>query len=126
MNIWGYVAIGVFILTVLAGSFLYFRWSQDQIAQLNQVVAAQQAQVALQSQAISSLETRIKIVEELRAKLDSRISQNHINAANANKKLNNHNLEVLSQEKPQILENAANIETKRMFDDLSKLSSGGK
>ena len=122
MNLWGYIAAGVFVLTLMAGSFMYFRWSQAEIAQLNQVVAADKVRDAEQVQTIASLQNVIKVKEELGAKLQEQQAQNHTAAVEEIKKVNDFDLNKISKAHPHLLENIINTETKKMFDDLSKIS----
>ena len=117
------IFVFVIILSVMSGLFyLYYKSSQETIATLHQNSAKLEVAVNTQQATIKSLKTnfdkQILLAQKLQVKL--------LDAENGYKKLSSklrrHNLEELSRIKPKLMEKRINRGTKRLIEELERIS----
>ena len=114
--------MGIVLLVVIAGSAAYFKYSQDKLAEANQLVAAQTARA-------ESAEANLEFMQESLARqqknlgkladesvLIRREQQETINI------FSEHDIQKLAEAKPNLIETRVNRGTKRVFDELEAIT----
>ena len=114
--------MGIVLLVVLAGSAAYFKYSQDKLAEANQVVAAQTARA-------NSAEANLKFMQESVRKQQEALGR----LANASVEIRKeqeltidifaeHDLKALAERKPGLIERRVNSATERVFNELEEIT----
>jgi len=114
--------MGIVLLVVIAASAAYFKYSQDKLAEANQLVAAQTARA-------ESAEANLEFMQESLARqqknlgkladesvLIRREQQETINI------FSEHDIQKLAEAKPNLIETRVNRGTKRVFDELEAIT----
>lgn len=117
------IIISAVIIAILAGGgFLYFRWSQSQLAELNK-------QVEFYSQKVEQLQSSLDATYDHIDRMQSRMNNLNTNMRNISqqtselrKVLAKHDLEKLAAKKPGLIQNRANEATKELFNELEAIS----
>lgn len=113
---------GAIIAVLSGGGFLYFKWSQSQIAELNKQVEFYNQKV---EQLQTSLDTTLDHMNNMRNRLSNlNANMNDIReqTSKLQKTLAKHDLERLAAKKPGLIENRANEATKELFEELESIS----
>jgi hypothetical protein len=114
--------MGIVLLVVLAGSAAYFKYSQDKLAEANQVVAAQTARA-------NSAEANLKFMQEAHRKQQEAIQALAESSVQIRKEQEatidifaEHDLKALAERKPGLIERRINSATERVFNELEEIT----
>ena len=114
--------IGIVLLVVLAGSAWYFKYSQDKLAEANQMVAAQTARA-------ESVEANLKFLQESHRKQQAAIQELAASSVQIRKEQKRtidifaeHDLKALAERKPGLIERRVNAATERVFNELEEIT----
>jgi len=114
--------MGIVLLIVLAGSATYFKWSQDKLAEANQLVAVEKAGRA-------SAEANLTFLQESHRKQQEAIGRLSSASAEIRKEQEvtidifaEHDLQRLAERKPGLIERRVNSATERVFNELEDIT----
>ena len=114
--------MGIVLLVVLAGSAAYFKYSQDKLAEANQLVAVERAGRA-------SAEANLKFLQESHRKQQEAIGRLAAASAEIRKEQERtidifaeHDLKALAERKPGLIERRVNSATERVFNELEEIT----
>ena len=114
--------MGIVLLVVLAGSAAYFKYSQDKLAEANQIVAAQTARA-------NSAEANLKFMQESVRKQQNAITELAKSSVQIRKDQEatidifaEHDLKALAERKPGLIERRVNTATERVFNELEEIT----
>ena len=114
--------MGIVLVVVLAGSAAYFKYSQDKLAEANQVVAAQTARA-------NSAEANLKFMQESHRKQQEAIQELAESSVQIRKEQEatidifaEHDLKALAERKPGLIERRVNSATERVFNELEEIT----
>jgi len=114
--------MGIVLLVVLAGSAAYFKYSQDKLAEANQLVAAQTARA-------NSAEANLKFMQESVRKQQAAIQELAESSVQIRKEQEatidifaDHDLKALAERKPGLIERRVNSATERVFNELEEIT----
>ena len=114
--------MGIVLVVVLAGSAAYFKYSQDKLAEANQVVAAQTARA-------NSAEANLKFMQESHRKQQEAIQELAESSVQIRKEQEatidifaEHDLKALAERKPGLIERRVNTATERVFNELEEIT----
>jgi|SRR5210317_1379146 len=118
----------VLLLIIVAGGFAgrwYYNSSQETIAQLNQNIAtlrANQAQleqaIATSNETIARQQADAQQFAEANNALREQLQEAEAYSDDLQSKLRNHNLTVLTAQRPGLIETRVNNATARLFDEM--------
>ena len=118
----------VLLLIIIAGGFAgrwYYNSSQETIAQLNQNIAtlrANQAQleqaIATSNETIARQQADAQQFAEANNALREQLQEAEAYSDDLQSKLRNHNLTVLTAQRPGLIETRVNNATARLFDEM--------
>ena len=114
--------MGIALLVVIATSAAYFKYSQNKLAEANQIVAAQTARA-------NSAEANLEFLQESHRKQAEAIGKLAIASAEIRKVQErtidifaDHNLKVLAERKPGLIERRVNAATAAVFAELEDIT----
>lgn len=114
--------MGIVLLVVLAGSAAYFKYSQDKLAEANQIVAAQTARA-------NSAEANLEFMQESVRKQQNAITELAKSSVQIRKDQEatidifaEHDLKALAERKPGLIERRVNTATERVFNELEEIT----
>jgi len=114
--------MGIVLVVVIGASAVYFKYSQDKLAEANQQVAAQTARA-------ESAESNLKFMQESLARqqrnLGKLADESVVIRKEQQKTINifsEHDLQKLAEAKPGLIETRVNKGTKRVFDELEEIT----
>ena len=114
--------MGIVLVIVIGASAVYFKYSQDKLAEANQQVAAQTARA-------ESAESNLKFMQESLARqqrnLGKLADESVVIRKEQQKTINifsEHDLQKLAEAKPGLIETRVNKGTKRVFDELEEIT----
>jgi hypothetical protein len=114
--------MGIVLLVVLAGSAAYFKYSQDKLAEANQLVAAQTARA-------NSAEANLEFMQESVRKQQNAIQELAKSSVQIRKEQEatidifaEHDLKALAERKPGLIERRVNTATERVFNELEEIT----
>jgi len=117
------IGMGILLLATMAGGALYFKYSQNKIAELNQEVAAEHAG---RVSAEANLEFMQKSVAQQQATLNT-LAQESVQIRQEQQEVIDifaeHDLKKLAEAKPNLIEKRVNAGTKRVFDELEEITN---
>ena len=115
--------MGIVLLVVLAGSAAYFKYSQDALAEANQLAAAQSARA-------ESAEANIKFMQENSRKQQAAIQQLAESSVQIRQEQErtidifaDHDLKALAERKPGLIERRVNAATEAVFNELEEITN---
>lgn len=114
--------MGIVLVVVIGASAAYFKYSQGKLAEANQLIAVQTARAA-------SAEANLEFMQESIRKQQLAIGKLAVASAEIRQEQEvtidlfaNHDLKALAERKPGLIENRVNKATKRVFDELERLT----
>lgn len=114
--------MGIALLIVIASSAAYFKYSQDKLAEANQLVAVERAGRA-------SAEANLKFLQESHRKQQEAIGRLATASAIIRKEQEitidifaEHDLKALAERKPGLIERRVNAATERVFNNLEEIT----
>lgn len=114
--------MGVILAVVIAGSAAYFKYSQDQMAALNQEKAAQTARA-------NSAEANLKFMQESIRRQQKAIQSLAASSVQIRKEQErtidifaDHDLKALAERKPGLIERRVNAATAAVFAELEEIT----
>jgi len=114
--------MGIVLVVVIGASAVYFKYSQDKLAEANQQVAVQTAKAA-------SAEANLKFMQESLARQQKNLSKladaSVVIRKEQEKTIDifaDHDLKALAERKPGLIESRVNKATQRINDELEALT----
>lgn len=114
--------MGIVLLVVIAGSAAYFKYSQDQMATLNQEKAAQTARA-------NSAEANLEFMQESLARQQRNLGKLADESVLIRKEqqetiniFSEHDIQKIAERYPDMIETRVNRGTKRVFDELEEIT----
>lgn len=119
MGLSGYMAAGMAVMVVLFG--LYFKMSQNEIAQLQQDLAI--SKVEASTAKANNVHMRNQIAAQTAALSDLAVEQQAVRkeSLRVSEIFAKHDLARLASKKPQLIENRVNSATKAIFDEFERI-----
>jgi len=117
-----YGIAGAFILSILAGGYWYYSWSQAEISTLRQNVATLEIAVDTQAETISTMESDSKAVGKQVIVVSKQFREARTENNVLRKKLAKHDVAFLAEKKPGLIKKIVNKGTAnvgRCFEILS-------
>lgn len=115
--------LGIVLLVVIAGSAAYFKYSQDKLAEANQLVAVEHAGRV-------SAEANLKFLQESHRKQQAAIEKLAESSVQIRKEQERtidifaeHDLKALAERKPGLIERRVNAATERVFNELEEITN---
>jgi len=110
-------------MVVMAGLFFfYFKYSQNQLAEANQLIAAETARAASAEANLEYMQESLKRQQENLGKLADASVMIRKEQEETIDIFADHDLKALAERKPGLIERRVNKGTKRVFDELERLS----
>lgn len=114
--------MGIVLLVVLAGSAAYFKYSQDKLAEANQLVAVEKA-------GRESAEANLEFMQESIRKQQAAIQELAESSVQIRKEQEvtidifaDHDLKALAERKPGLIERRVNSATEAVFNELEEIT----
>lgn len=114
--------MGIVLLVVIAGSAAYFKYSQDKLAEANQMVAAQTARA-------NSAEANLEFMQESLARQQRNLGKLADESVLIRKEqqetiniFSEHDIQKIAERHPDMIETRVNRGTKRVFDELEEIT----
>jgi hypothetical protein len=119
MGMTGYM--GVAILILLGTFATYFKYTQGEMATLNQEIAVQTTKAAIAE--ANNLAMREQVAKQTAALSDLAVEQAEIRKESLRVAdiFSKHNLALLASKKPVLIQNRINAGTKAVFDELEQV-----
>lgn len=117
-----YLIIGAVVLALSGAGVLYFKWSQNQIAELNGKVSAYAEKAATLEASLNDTLDHINRMQARMQTLNKNMRNIEEETSDLKKVLAKHDLERLAAAKPNLIENRANEATKKLFRELEEIS----
>lgn len=108
--------------TAIAGGVVYWRWSQSEIAALNDKAGKQEAALAQQTETINELEQNFRLMREAQEDLQTRQREIRDQARDFERMLDRHDLNFLATRKPGLIERRANDAIEAGNEELEELT----
>lgn len=105
------LVIFVFISTVIGGAYLYYRHSEETIANLNQQNATLSQAVDDQKQTIEAIQESLKEQSKIRNEMMTEIESARKDVENLQEKVMKHNLTMIASQKSELLQKKINNAT---------------
>lgn len=121
---WLWIISSAVLLIITA--LLYFSWSQESIADLNQRVAQQQETLSIQENTIKQLIDRMKVVEQASQDFDKAVRDIRSQTTDLAKSFTKKTLMQKSISDPAVTEQQINDLTNKLFIDLENITKGDK
>ena len=116
------IGMGILLLATMAAGAWYFKYSQGQLAELNQKVAAEQARA---ESAEANLEFMQDSIARQQATLNT-LAQQSVEIRREQQEVIDifaeHDLQRLAEAKPGLIERRVNAATKSVFDELEEVT----
>lgn len=116
------IGMGVMLLVVLAGSAWYFKYSQNQLAELNQTVAAEKARAASAESNLDKMRNDVRRQTEALQELAREQAQIRREQEELTDLFADHDLKAIAERKPNLLETRVNAGTKKVLEELERLT----
>lgn len=113
----------VVVLVMAGGFFLYYKDTQKKIATLVDNNAKLETAVQSQKATIVALEENFDKQSQLITDLSTRAQAAEEGYRSLSSKLRRHDMEELSRAKPGLMEKKINTGTKKLFDELERITS---
>ena len=114
------------LLTFGGLGYLYYTDTQERLAQLRENNARLEIAAQTSQDTITKLQQDAAQFEAANTQLRSQLNEAEAYSDDLQAKLRNHNLTVLTAQKPGLIETRVNKATARLFDDMEKLTGALK
>lgn len=114
------------LLTFGGLGYLYYTDTQERLAQLRENNARLEIAAQTSQDTITKLQQDAAQFEAANNQLRSQLNEAEAYSDDLQAKLRNHNLTVLTAQKPGLIETRVNRATARLFDDMEKLTGALK
>jgi bifunctional pyridoxal-dependent enzyme with beta-cystathionase and maltose regulon repressor activities len=121
-----WVLIGVAAVVAIGMGYLYFSWSQAELAELNQKLAQQEQQIEIQQATLAHITSRMATIEEANRRFDLEVKRIRIQTGELAKFFNSELLSTRAKTEPTAVERQVNEKLWQFFTDLEQLSRGEK
>jgi chromosome segregation ATPase len=118
------IGLGVILATVVGAFYWYFNHSQEQIQALLKDKATLEIAVKEQQAAIDAMQKHAEEQAQQVQELQAGLADANSDKAQLEKKLRQHDLQVMAQDNPALLEERMNRATQRVWRDLEKTTGG--
>lgn len=122
--------LSLLLLAVMCGmgavGYLYYNDTQQRLAQLRENNARLEIATQTSKDTIEKLQQDAAQFEAANNQLRSQLNEAEAYSDDLQAKLRNHNLTVLTAQKPGLIETRVNKATARLFDDMEKLTGALK
>jgi len=116
----------IMLLTFGGLGYLYYTDTQERLAQLRENNARLEIAAQTSQDTITKLQQDAAQFEAANNQLRSQLNEAEAYSDDLQAKLRNHNLTVLTAQKPGLIETRVNRATARLFDDMEKLTGALK
>lgn len=116
----------IMLLTFGGLGYLYYTDTQERLAQLRENNARLEIAAQTSQDTITKLQQDAAQFEAANTQLRSQLNEAEAYSDDLQAKLRNHNLTVLTAQKPGLIETRVNKATARLFDDMEKLTGALK
>lgn len=111
------------IIGIIAGAYMYFKYSQGRIEELNREITAYQVASKVANETIDELNENNRKQKILLNKLQVKLKDSEIDNDRLKKLLRKHDLTKLSLKKPGMIEKRINDATKQIFSDITNITT---
>ena len=108
--------------TILFGGYKFVTNMQDTIEQQANTIAQQQTALATTNETLNKFKQSLERQSALNAELDKALKEAEVYVNSIRSKLIRHDLETLAEQKPGLIEKRINDGTKKVFDDLKRIT----
>lgn len=123
LKLYGMLFAGAFVIAALGGAYLYYKDTQARIAQLVENNAKLELVAQTNQETINQMQTDIMVNQQRAEELSGRIREAEVYQDELVAKLRRHNLTMLTEQKPGLIETRVNKATKELFDGLEKVTA---
>ena len=123
LKLYGMLFAGAFFIAALGGAYLYYKDTQARIAQLVENNAKLELVAQTNQETINQMQTDIMVNQQRAEELSGRIREAEVYQDELVAKLRRHNLTMLTEQKPGLIETRVNKATKELFDGLEKVTA---
>ena len=111
------------VVAVIGGAYMYFKYSQDRIEELNREITTYQFASKVANKTIDELNENNKKQKFMLNKLQVKLKDSEIDNDRLKKMLRKHDLTKLSLKKPGMIEKRINDATKQIFSDITNITT---
>ena len=111
------------VVAVIGGAYMYFKYSQDRIEELNREITTYQFASKVANETIDELNENNKKQKIMLNKLQVKLKDSEIDNDRLKKMLRKHDLTKLSLKKPGMIEKRINDATKQIFSDITNITT---
>ncbi len=108
---------------ILFGGYKFVTNMQDTIEQQANTIAQQQSALAITNETLNKFKESLERQSALNVELDKALKDAEVYVNSIRSKLIRHDLETLAEQKPGLIEKRINDGTKKVFDDLERITS---
>jgi len=108
---------------ILFGGYKFVTNMQDTIELQANTIAQQQSALATTNETLNKFKKSLERQAALNAELDKALKEAEVYVNSIRSKLIRHDLETLAEQKPGLIEKRINDGTKKVFDDLERITS---
>ena len=123
LKLYGMLFAGAFVIAALGGAYLYYKDTQARIAQLVENNAKLELVAQTNQETINQMQTDIMVNQQKAEELSGRLREAEVYQDELVAKLRRHNLTMLTEQKPGLIETRVNKATKELFDGLEKVTA---
>lgn len=123
LKLYGMLFAGAFVIAALGGAYLYYKDTQARIAQLVENNAKLELVAQTNQETINQMQTDIMMNQQRAEELSSRLREAEVYQDELVAKLRRHNLTMLTEQKPGLIEARVNKATKELFDGLEEVTA---
>ena len=116
------IGMGVLLLATMAASGLYFKYSQNKMAEMNQAIAAQTARAASAEANLEAMREDVARQTRELNRLANEIQENRKAAQNLEDTFAEHDLNALVNAKPDLVQRRVNDGTRRVFERIEEIT----
>lgn len=123
LKLYGMLFAGAFFIAALGGAYLYYKDTQARIAQLVENNAKLELVAQTNQETINQMQTDIMVNQQKAEELSGRLREAEVYQDELVAKLRRHNLTMLTEQKPGLIETRVNKATKELFDGLEEVTA---
>ena len=123
LKLYGMLFAGAFFIAALGGAYFYYKDTQARIAQLVENNAKLELVAQTNQETINQMQTDIMVNQQRAEELSGRIREAEVYQDELVAKLRRHNLTMLTEQKPGLIETRVNKATKELFDGLEEVTA---
>jgi len=123
LKLYGMLFAGAFVIAALGGAYLYYKDTQARIAQLVENNAKLELVAQTNQETINQMQTDIMMNQQRAEELSGRLREAEVYQDELVAKLRRHNLTMLTEQKPGLIETRVNKATKELFDGLEEITA---